>query len=227
MNRLINKYKAEDLSITTCGHSLGGAICVINAADIALNAVPAAKPYLVTSFTFAGPRAGNPGWKAVCDRLGAATNSTVLSAGTGNLRVLRIVNRPDIVPQSPPTFLGFTHVGQEFLIDASFSSIIQNPFNEGIAHDMEASYQHGISISTGSLALDGRRDTPGRDIALMNRFQDAVKPAYLVAPNWWTAENKGMVQLPNGKWENQAGSWILKSVHKDSVDEDNEGTSNY
>ncbi|KAL5697419.1 hypothetical protein ACHQM5_030736 [Ranunculus cassubicifolius] len=214
VGRLVAQYKAEDLSVTVIGHSLGAALCTICAADIAVNRAKAAKPYPVTAFPFASPRCGDSGFKTFVDGLGAATVPTALNAGEQPLRILRIVNRPDLVTQSPPP-IGFTHVGQIFEVDATFSNVLNLiPFNPAVAHDMESSYIHGIQISKGSLVEERlRMDQPQRDIALINKHQNALKPEFNVPPNWWTAQNKGMTQGTNGNWTMTAGDWILQGRH--------------
>lgn len=40
----------------------------------------------------------------------------------------------------------------------------------------------------------------GRDIALVNKATDFLKDHYLVPPNWWQRENKGLVQNHKGHW---------------------------
>lgn len=88
MRRLIKKYDNEELSITITGHSLGGALSVLSAYDIAMSGVnvhgvdvklskklneksvvtpthdqsktkKTGHKIPVTAFTFAGPRVGN------------------------------------------------------------------------------------------------------------------------------------------------------------------------
>ncbi|MCD9640929.1 hypothetical protein HAX54_026686 [Datura stramonium] len=70
INRLIEKYEGEELSITITGHSLGAALALLSAYDIAemkLNILRSAnsitKRIPITVFSFAGPRVGNLNFK--------------------------------------------------------------------------------------------------------------------------------------------------------------------
>ncbi|CAN4090729.1 unnamed protein product [Withania somnifera] len=124
VGRIINTYKEEDMSITLAGHSMGSALALLLAYDIAelgmnrdklLNAdhtVP------VTVFSFGGPRVGNSGFKERCEELG--------------VKVLRITNVNDPITKLPGVILNenfrvwggkpwscscYAHVGVEILLD--------------------------------------------------------------------------------------------------------------
>lgn len=127
VGRVINKYKGEDMSISLAGHSMGSALALLLAYDIAelglnrdklLNTDPTIP---VTVFSFGGPRVGNSGFKERCEELG--------------VKVLRITNVNDPITKLPGVFLNenfrvfggkyevpwscscYAHVGVEILLD--------------------------------------------------------------------------------------------------------------
>ncbi|KAJ1391389.1 Fungal lipase-like domain [Sesbania bispinosa] len=135
---LINKYKGETLSISLAGHSMGSALALLLAYDIAelgLNqrnnvTIP------ITVFSFGGPRVGNSEFKNRCEELG--------------VKVLRIANVNDPITKLPGVvfnenfrvFLGgryefpwscscYAHVGVELMLD--FFNV-QNP---SCVHDLD------------------------------------------------------------------------------------------
>lgn len=90
-------------SIWVTGHSLGSALAVLSAVDIATKIRPASTPML---YTFAGPRTGAPDFAA----------SFNIAAPV----CYRVVNRWDIVPNVPlPP--AFEHVGTSEEVDGGFS----------------------------------------------------------------------------------------------------------
>ncbi|KAF0919731.1 hypothetical protein E2562_031074 [Oryza meyeriana var. granulata] len=111
----------EDISVTLAGHSMGSALALLFAYDLAelgLNrdaATGRAAP--VTVFSFGGPRVGNAAFKARCDELG--------------VKVLRVTNVHDPITKLPGIFLNeattgvlrpwrdscYTHVGVELPLD--------------------------------------------------------------------------------------------------------------
>lgn len=103
-------------NIYITGHSLGAALAVINALDIAANTF--FKPVM---YNFAGPRVGNPIFAFKYNRL--VTNS------------VRIVNQHDLVPQLPPVIiltplpsklLYYQHVKRDYKISFQMNSIKGN-----------------------------------------------------------------------------------------------------
>ncbi|KAK4266541.1 hypothetical protein QN277_027441 [Acacia crassicarpa] len=139
ISRLLNKYKGENISLTMAGHSMGSALALLVAYDVAelglnklgntVNGQETEVP--VTVFSFGGPRVGNLGFKNRCDELG--------------VKVLRIANVNDPITKLPGVLfnnenfrvsgLGFSwyaHVGVELVLD--FFSV-QNP---SCVHDLES-----------------------------------------------------------------------------------------
>ncbi|KAG0581503.1 hypothetical protein KC19_4G257100 [Ceratodon purpureus] len=115
IRRLIKMYDDETLSITTTGHSLGAALALLSAYDIAESGInrhyrtppvpskwnqqtestPSSNPAKtmesksvpITCFSFAGPRVGNSPFADRVKQLG--------------VKVLRVVNKNDFVPKVP------------------------------------------------------------------------------------------------------------------------------
>ncbi|XP_028759757.1 galactolipase DONGLE, chloroplastic-like [Neltuma alba] len=137
ISRLLHKYKGENISLTMAGHSMGSALALLLAYDVAelgLNKFTTSGQKTevpVTVFSFGGPRVGNLGFKDRCEELG--------------VKVLRIANVNDPITKLPGVVfnnenfrvssLGFScyaHVGVELLLD--FFSV-QNP---SCVHDLES-----------------------------------------------------------------------------------------
>jgi len=228
LKRLLDKYEGEELSITICGHSLGSALATINAYDIAqsgLNipgdhavvpedwedktAPPAVdleedkKTIPVTVYSFAGPRVGNDAFR---DRLKEL-----------DVKVLRIVNVNDIVPRCPGLFINentdgtrflekiidqfpftYIHVGTELELNNLDSPYLDpGRANKPNVHNMEQ-YLHLIDGHQGK----GRKFelTTGRQLALVNKSCNFLKPSQFVPECWWQQENKGLVMTKDRKW---------------------------
>ncbi|KAK8635346.1 hypothetical protein V6N13_004087 [Hibiscus sabdariffa] len=117
VEQLVNRYEAEDISITVTGFSLGAALATLTAMDIVThgyNRPPNGEPFMVTAFTFGGPRVGDRGLARVFDTLGLE-----------NLRLLRIKNIKDPIPENPRDFLWYTNVGKELIVDTSVSNYLK------------------------------------------------------------------------------------------------------
>ncbi|XP_031100391.1 phospholipase A1-Igamma3, chloroplastic-like [Ipomoea triloba] len=215
VNRLIERYKGENLSITVTGHSLGAALALLSAYDIAemkVNVVhqgqgqgetsASAIKIPVSVFSFAGPRVGNLRFKERCDELG--------------IKVLRIVNVRDKVPTVPGIIANekfqyqkqleatlknfpwsYAHVGVELALDHSHSPFLKTGTDLGCAHNLEG-HLHLVDGYHGH----GRRfqSATGRDIALVNKDSNFLKREQGVPPRWRQDENKGMVRTGDGRW---------------------------
>ncbi|XP_075487893.1 phospholipase A(1) DAD1, chloroplastic-like [Primulina tabacum] len=84
INKILEKYADEPLSITVTGHSLGAALATLTAHDI--NTTFKHAP-LVTVVSFGGPRIGNKNFRRQLERNGT--------------KVLRIVNSDDPITKVP------------------------------------------------------------------------------------------------------------------------------
>ncbi|GFZ20701.1 alpha/beta-Hydrolases superfamily protein [Actinidia rufa] len=207
IKRLIETYKGENLSITVTGHSLGAALALLSAYDIAemkLNIVQNGKSINkipITVFSFSGPRVGNLKFKERCDELG--------------IKVLRVVNVHDKVPLVPGIFANekfqyqkyieetmsfpwsYAHVGVELALDHTHSPFLRPTNDLGCAHNLEAHLHlvdgyHGKGLQFCSATK--------RDIALVNKSCDFLHKEYEVPPHWRQDENKGMVRTIDGRW---------------------------
>ncbi|KAH0641480.1 hypothetical protein KY289_032454 [Solanum tuberosum] len=151
VQRLIEQYKGESLSITVTGHSLGAALALLVADEVS-TCTPDAPPVAV--FSFGGPRVGN---KSFADHLNSK-----------NVKVLRIVNNQDVITRVPGMFVSeeldkklresgfvsgmlnvldksmpwaYAHVGTELRVDTRMSPFLKPDADVACCHDLEA-YLH-------------------------------------------------------------------------------------
>ncbi|PWA79398.1 alpha/beta-Hydrolases superfamily protein [Artemisia annua] len=204
IKRLKERYEGEELSITITGHSLGAALAVLSAYDIAemkLNFTNTMKKIPITVFSFSGPRVGNLKFKERCENLG--------------IKVLRVVNVQDKVPKVPGIFANeknkhqkyieekmsfpwsYAHVGTELELDHFNSPFLKPTKDISNAHNLEA-LLHLVDGYVGR-GLEFCSAT-ARDIALVNKSCDFLKDEYGVPAYWRQDENKGMVRSNDGRW---------------------------
>ncbi|PIN22779.1 putative lipase [Handroanthus impetiginosus] len=88
INKILQKYADEPISITVTGHSLGAALATLTAHDITTTFKHAP---LVTVVSFGGPRIGNKSFRLQLEKSGT--------------KVLRIVNCDDPITKVPGIFL--------------------------------------------------------------------------------------------------------------------------
>ncbi|KAG0517933.1 hypothetical protein BDA96_09G131700 [Sorghum bicolor] len=151
VRRLVARYAAagEDVSITVTGHSLGSALAMLSAYDIAETGanvgvgVGGAAPVCV--YSFGGPRVGNAAFKRRFE--------TELG-----VKALRVVNVHDNVTRMPGILLNegapevvrrvaegmlrlpwcYTHVGVELRLDHKRSPFLKDTLDPACYHDLEA-----------------------------------------------------------------------------------------
>jgi predicted lipase len=92
--------------VVVTGHSLGGAVATIAAAQTAIQGS------LTQLYTFASPLVGDSHFVAAFNAL-------------PNLASYRIYNRHDLVPKVPPQELGFAHVDVGIAIDSTLDATIK------------------------------------------------------------------------------------------------------
>ncbi|KAL7128836.1 hypothetical protein ABFS83_13G020700 [Erythranthe nasuta] len=177
VKKQLDKHKGEDVSITITGHSLGGALATINATDIAYNGLNKSRP--VTAITFAAPQVGDRRYKEVLD-------------STKDCRVLSVRNAPDIVPRVPGAAAGYKNVGVEYKINSMRAPDTRAPGDPLTGHLLESAYLHTIAT-----ARPGKNK---RDINLVNKDSDMLKPEFKVPGFWWGEKNGGFVQRNDGSW---------------------------
>lgn len=168
VRRLMEKYKGEELSITVVGHSLGAALALLVADEVA-STIPDAPPVAVVSF--GGPKVGNA---AFVDKLNS----------TGKVNVLRIVNAGDMVtkvpgvaPRLPLKKEQYQHVGAELRIDSKNSPCLRPDAGPACRHDLEA-YLHLIDGFTGT-GRPFRHDARRSVIRLLQLQRGNVKKEYV------------------------------------------------
>lgn len=196
------------MSITITGHSLGAALAILSAYDIAemkLNIVRDdagfANKIPITVYSFSGPRVGNLKFKERCDELG--------------VKVLRVTNVHDKVPTVPGIIANekfqfqkyvedamsfpwsYAHVGVELALDHTHSPFLKSSNDLGCAHNLEV-HLHLVDGYHGK----GQKFelATKRDIALVNKCCDFLRSEYGVPPYWRQDENKGMVRNDEGRW---------------------------
>lgn len=208
LRRIIHRYRGEKLSITITGHSLGAALALLSAYDIAevkLNVIDDGQEVInvipITVFSFSGPRVGNLKFKERCDDLG--------------VKVLRVVNIHDKVPTVPGIITNekfryqkyledkisfpwsYAHVGVELALDHTKSPFLKKTKDIRCAHNLEAH----LHLLDGYHGKDkGFSLVTDRDIALINKSCDFLREEYAVPPYWWQDEHKGMVRTSDGRW---------------------------
>ncbi|KAJ1695672.1 hypothetical protein LUZ63_012370 [Rhynchospora breviuscula] len=207
VRKLVEIYgdeRGEEVSVTVTGHSLGSALAMLSAYDIAETGAiitPNGKKAWVTIFSFSGPRVGNGRFK---DRF-----EKVLG-----LKALRIVNVHDPVPKVPGMFFNeqvhefvrkwaeglpwsYHHVGVELALDHKRSPFLKETSDPSCYHNLEA-HLHLLD------GYHGRGErfvlATGRDPALVNKACDFLMEHHLVPPFWRQDENKGMVRAHDGRW---------------------------
>ncbi|XP_015571240.3 phospholipase A1-Igamma3, chloroplastic [Ricinus communis] len=204
IKRLLDYYRGEEISITLTGHSLGAALAVLSAYDIAemkLNYMDDGTEIPITVYSFSGPRVGNLKFKERCDELG--------------VKVLRVINVRDKVPTVPGILANekfqfqkyvedtisfpwsYAHVGVELALDHTHSPFLKPTNDLACAHNLEV-HLHLVDGYHGK----GRRFflATKRDIALVNKSCDFLRAEYGVPPHWRQDENKGMVRNSEGRW---------------------------
>ncbi|KAL8136706.1 hypothetical protein V2J09_002707 [Rumex salicifolius] len=191
IRRLVKKYRHEETSITVAGHSLGAALGTLNAADIVANRVHMLEEedgtntwIPVSGFVFACPQTGNRSFRQMVEKLDL-------------LHIMRIRNIRDVVPAVPPEGI-YVGVGEQLNMDYMESPYLRPPGDIGSWHDLEV-YMHLVAGTQGLVRQF--KMVVKRDIALVNKYTNALWDRYLVPPYWKVTANKGMVQQSDGSWK--------------------------
>ncbi|KAF8032699.1 hypothetical protein BT93_D1581 [Corymbia citriodora subsp. variegata] len=188
VQRLMELYKGETLSITITGHSLGAALALLAADELTTRI--AELPSLAV-FSFGGPRVGN---SAFADRILAK-----------NVKVLRIVNDQDVITRVPGMFLSedlerklkevvdgmlengqmpwdsYSHAGTELRLDTRKSPYLKPNADVACCHDLEA-YLHLVDGFMGS-NCPFRSNAKRSLVKLLNEQRTNVKKLYTSKAN--------------------------------------------
>ncbi|XP_047318419.1 phospholipase A1-II 1-like [Impatiens glandulifera] len=235
VRRLLKKYKNETVRVIVTGHSLGGALTILNAVDIAINVSP--QPH-VTAFPFGCPQVGGSELRDFVDKYKT------------NFHILRIENKPDVVPDLlrienvleklfhevkdkiydgidwiknlidikphlPKHISYYKDVGEVLLVDTDKSKYLKEMGLINyvrMTHNMEI-YLHGVSGTLGGANAGFKKVE--RDIALVNKHGDYLKDSYGIPTSWWNKPDKAkMVQIEDGSWKKlRKRDWIKKKLH--------------
>ncbi|XP_020592681.1 phospholipase A1-Igamma1, chloroplastic-like [Phalaenopsis equestris] len=192
--RLVEYYKqkGEEVSVTITGHSLGGALALLNAAEAA-SLLPS--DLGITVISFGAPRVGNQAFGEMLKRKG--------------VKVLRLVTKQDVVPKMPGVVFNewmkkkgwewvYTHAGDELVLDAGASPYLKRGMVDIAGFHGLETYLHLVD----GYEQGERRFRAGarRDFALVNKATALLRDELRIPANWYQPENKGMVRNELGRW---------------------------
>ncbi|KAJ4770522.1 Alpha/beta-Hydrolases superfamily protein [Rhynchospora pubera] len=182
IKRLVNYYrdKGERVSLTITGHSLGGALALLNAHEAA-TAIP---DLPVSVISFGAPRVGNDAFRNELDRLG--------------VKALRVVVKQDLVPKTPGIIFNeglkrmesmtgsldwvYMHVGFELSLDIKSSPYLKKGLDFSGFHSLET-YLHLVD---GFVGPDSEfRSNAKRDLALVNKSSGLLRDELSVPVCWY------------------------------------------
>ncbi|KAG5606194.1 hypothetical protein H5410_027686 [Solanum commersonii] len=146
------KTKGEQVSLTITGHSLGGALALLNAYELATNF----QKLPISVISFASPRVGNISFRDELYQMGG--------------KILRVTLKQDLVPRMLGIWI-YTQVGAELKLDVRSSPYLKRGFNF-IGINMFETYIHlvnGFVSSSSSF-----RSNSKRDVALVNKACDML-----------------------------------------------------
>jgi hypothetical protein len=198
ITKLVNFYKqrGEEVSITITGHSLGGALALLNAYEAAKN-LPT--DVSISVISFGAPRVGNNDFRDELHQLG--------------VKILRVVVKQDVVPKMPGLVFNeqfdltiksmdwvYTHVGTELKLDVRSSPYLKRGFNLVGIHSLET-YLHLMDGYVGSEQTGVEfRSEACRDVSLVNKACDMLVDELRIPHCWYQMENKGLVRNSHGRW---------------------------
>ncbi|KAH0642030.1 hypothetical protein KY285_032892 [Solanum tuberosum] len=198
LKTLVDFYKtesAEQVSLTITGHSLGGALALLNAYESAANF-----PKLpISVISFAAPRVGNIAFRDELYQMG--------------VKILRVTVKQDLVPRMPGIVLNeslqkfddltgtlewiYTHVGAELKLDVRSSPYLKRGFNFIGIHMLET-YLHLVDGFVSSSSTF--RSNAKRDVALVNKACDMLVDELRIPTCWYQLAHKGLECNSYGRW---------------------------
>ncbi|WJX84323.1 hypothetical protein P8452_66910 [Trifolium repens] len=224
LRRLLEKYSNEEVSVTLTGHSLGSAMAMLSAFDIAetgLNVRENGEKIHVSVFSFSGPRVGNLKFKGR------------LESHLG-VKVLRVFNKHDMVPKSPGVLINETSpfwllkiaedinipwcymlVHKELELDHKISPFLNPDAAAADVHNLEAI----LHILDGYHGKNREYEaTTNRDLALVNKRCDFLKDEHSVPPNWKVDFYRNMVKNEDGRWVLAHSPQVIDSSHHEDIE---------
>ncbi|KAK1308922.1 hypothetical protein QJS10_CPA09g00679 [Acorus calamus] len=153
--------RGEEVSLTVTGHSLGGALALLNGHEVALM-IP---DLPVSVVSFGAPWVGNAAFREELRGLGAC--------------VLRVVSKQDLVPKLPGVV--YAHVGTELRVDTRVLPYLKQGFHPAGVHGLET-YMHLVDGYMCRRA--GFQAEAKRDVLLVNKACTMLKEE-LRAPSRW------------------------------------------
>ncbi|KAF2530719.1 hypothetical protein F2Q70_00030481 [Brassica cretica] len=183
VKRLVKFFKerGEEVSLTITGHSLGGALALMNAYEAARD-VPELSGN-VSVISFGAPRVGNLAFKERLNSLG--------------VKVLRVVNKQDIVPKLPGIVFNkvlnklnpitsklnwvYRHVGTQLKLDVFSSPYVKRDSDLAGSHNLEVMEMLFGEFGTFGDGLETRMVI----LVHKTRFQLSQRPTAAAKPNCW------------------------------------------
>ncbi|CAL9042374.1 unnamed protein product [Musa banksii] len=204
VKELVGKYKDENLSIVCVGHSLGGALAILSAYDIVkhgLSKIGETKEYFpVCAMVFESPRVGNQAFRDSWEQ-------------QPNLRLLRVKNKGDPVPDLPHLVLGYVDVGTVLDVASEQSRFLKNG---GGKHNLQVILHTVAGWEGAGGGFDPTRVK--RSPALVNKDGDDLVAEFKIPSSWWVEKNKGMVLGKDGDWMKESTREQLLANIKELVE---------
>ncbi|URD87419.1 phosphatidylcholine 1-acylhydrolase [Musa troglodytarum] len=184
VKKLVGRYKDERLSIVCVGHSLGGALVILSAYDIVKQGLSkiGEEYFPVCAMTFESPRVGNQAFRDSWDQ-------------QPNLRLLRVKNKGDPVPDYPDLGLGYVDFGTVLEVASEQSRFLKN---YGDKHNLQVILHTVAGWEGASGGFDPTRVK--RSLALVNKQGNDLVDECKIPASWWVEKNKGMVLDEDGDW---------------------------
>ncbi|KAL5701995.1 hypothetical protein ACHQM5_027271 [Ranunculus cassubicifolius] len=198
IQRLVNLYrkKGEEVSLTITGHSLGGALAILNAYEVGYTV----SDLPIHVISFGAPRVGNVAFRDELNKMGVKT--------------LRIVVKQDFVPKLPGTILNeglkkfevlkeelswfYIHVGHELKLSVKSSPFLKHGFNNSLGFHSLQTYLHLLDGYVSPLLPFG--PNARRDVALVNKGCGMLRDELKIPKAWYQMEHKGLVRNAYGRW---------------------------
>ncbi|URD87417.1 phosphatidylcholine 1-acylhydrolase [Musa troglodytarum] len=197
VKKLVGRYKDERLSIVCVGHSLGGALVILSAYDIVKQGLSkiGEEYFPVCAMTFESPRVGNQAFRDSWDQ-------------QPNLRLLRVKNKGDPVPDYPDLGLGYVDFGTVLEVASEQSRFLKVlTVDSGKSPCLEAKHdRHNLQVVLHTVAgwtgENGDFDCTivKRSLALVNKHGGYLSTEFKIPASWWVEKNKGMVLDKDGDW---------------------------